>query len=144
MYLHRTKCTYIRFKCKKNFICLTACLLTFERFKMNNCKNTVRLLVLWIRILAYYFSNIHLHNSSNIKKSLKSHKPAEIKVFLALFLLDEGRILTRTNYDRSGSGKPKTYGSWSTTPVSTSLNTKNVSLPFYTLQTSEYLTLKIQ
>jgi hypothetical protein len=95
------------------FVCLTACLLTFERFKMNNCKNTVRLLVLWIRILAYYFSKIYLHNSSNIKKSLKSHKPAEIKVFLALFLPDEGRILTRTNYD--GSGKPlvlpKTYGS---------------------------------
>ncbi len=63
------------------FGCLTACLLTFERFKMNNCKNTVRLLVLWIRILAYYFSKIHLHNSSNIKKVIKKSQTSRNQGF---------------------------------------------------------------
>jgi hypothetical protein len=46
---------------------LTACLLTFERFKMKQLQKFVQVAVPWIRIFACYFSKIHLHNSSNIK-----------------------------------------------------------------------------
>ncbi len=41
------------------------------------------------------------------KKSERSHKTVEIKVFLTFFLLDFGRIHIRTNYYRSGSERPK-------------------------------------
>ncbi len=72
---------------------------------------------------------VHVPQSSKIK----SHKTVEIKVFLT-FLLDDGRIRIwiRTNNDESGSGRPKTYRSGSTT-LKKCCDTApwNVSLPIY-------------
>ncbi len=45
------------------------------------------------------------------KKSQRSHKTVEMKVFL-LFLLDDGRIRVHTNNDTSGSGRSKTYATY--------------------------------
>jgi hypothetical protein len=41
-------------------------------------------------------SLVHLHHSSKIKKSLRSHKTVEIKIFLSFFLLVGERIRIRT------------------------------------------------
>ncbi len=61
---------------------------------------------------ASYFLKIHLHQSSKIKKSQRSQKTVEIKVFLTFFccLMMQGvriQIRIHTNNDRSRSGRPK-------------------------------------